>query len=1233
MAKKKSQAEITFEANTSQFDAAIKDSNKVLSQLKAELKLNAEQMKTNGKSVDSLEDKHALLEQQLEASKDKVDALANKVDEASANFGENADKTEQLKKQLTYAKIEYEKVQQEINKCNKELEEQKAIEAAAERATEDLTDENDKLKTSTKKMATEVSKSGSSFSDTSGKADKLERSVDDAGNAAEDAEGGFTVLKGVIADLASEAIQMAIGKISEFVSYLKDLPEQTMELRQSFSTLETAFDNVGFSTHQAEKTWKDLYAVFGDDQTAVEAANHIARMSRNQKDLNSWVKISTGLYATYQDAINPAGIAEAAKETAACGKVTGQFADALNWSSEAAELFAAYMSEDVTTAEDAFNVALANCSTEQERQALITETLTLLYGDAAEKYEETAEGQIKAKEATADLKVAENKLAEAIEPVTTKFTELKTSLMEQFRPAIETVSGLMLDALEWAEAHPGAIQAIAIAAGVLATAFGALAITVGALTAAQWALNNAFITNPMTWVIVGIVAAVAALAVGLVKAYQECEWFRDIINKIGEAFKWVGEKLGEFIGAVKEDFNKFKSWITPILEPVLGRLRDIIDDIGWYAGLLGKKIAALFSPFKEVGDFIAGVFNTGLSQAKESLSNIHSVVKSFVENALTNLYEKLGEVFNWLENGTITEFLFNFVGALQPLVIMIKDNLLESLKSLEEPINKIKEAFEKVWSAISEHLIPVLQDILVPLWENVLKPIFSVIAGAIGGTVVGAIGLAIGAFNGICEAIAGFGEFLGGLAEIVGACFDLIVGIFTLDGEKCLGAINDIWDGVCSVFGGLWDGVSEGLQGFWDGVVGFFTSLWDTLVGHSIVPDTINGVIDCFGGLWDGVKDFVSGFVDNVVGFFTGLWENVTGTASDIKDGVCNAFIGLKDGASNIWQNIKSGASNIWGNICSFVTGKSSDIKEGATKNFNSMKNSITTVSSTIKDKSISAFNTMKDKTASAFNTAKTKAVSSYNSLKSSVVNTASSAKASIANSWSSVQSKTASSFSEAKNKAVSNFNSMESSISSSANAAKSAATTAFNSMKSSISNGVSDALSTVSNKFGNIKTKISDTMNSAKNTVKNGISSITSFFSNMKIKIPDIKMPHFSLSGKFSLSPPSVPKLKVSWYADGGIFTKPTLFNTPYGLKGVGEAGAEAVLPIDRLEGYISGAIEKTMQRADIQALAAAVEDLANRPTELYINGRKFAYATASDSDSMSGLRSTLKSRGLALD
>ena len=149
---------------------------------------------------------------------------------------------------------------------------------------------------------------------------------------------------------------------------------------------------------------------------------------------------------------------------------------------------------------------------------------------------------------------------------------------------------------------------------------------------------------------------------------------------------------------------------------------------------------------------------------------------------------------------------------------------------------------------------------------------------------------------------------------------------------------------------------------------------------------------------------------------------------------------------------------------------------------------------------------------------------------------------------------------------------------------------------------------------------------------VKNAIDKVKSYF-NFKWELPKIKLPHFKISGKFSLNPPSVPHFNVEWYKLGAIFTKPTLFNTPYGLKGVGEAGAEAVLPIDKLQGYISNAIDKAQNVVNLETLAYAIEDLANRPIELNINGRQFALATASDGDSVNGLRSSFKGRGLVLD
>ena len=95
-------------------------------------------------------------------------------------------------------------------------------------------------------------------------------------------------------------------------------------------------------------------------------------------------------------------------------------------------------------------------------------------------------------------------------------------------------------------------------------------------------------------------------------------------------------------------------------------------------------------------------------------------------------------------------------------------------------------------------------------------------------------------------------------------------------------------------------------------------------------------------------------------------------------------------------------------------------------------------------------------------------------------------------------------------------------------------------------------------------------------------IERIKSFF-NINLGFPHINLPHFRISGGFSLNPPSVPHFGIEWYKKGGIFTKPTIFNTPYGMKGVGEAGAEAVLPIDRLSDLMAQAMDSNQSTGGV--------------------------------------------------
>lgn len=126
---------------------------------------------------------------------------------------------------------------------------------------------------------------------------------------------------------------------------------------------------------------------------------------------------------------------------------------------------------------------------------------------------------------------------------------------------------------------------------------------------------------------------------------------------------------------------------------------------------------------------------------------------------------------------------------------------------------------------------------------------------------------------------------------------------------------------------------------------------------------------------------------------------------------------------------------------------------------------------------------------------------------------------------------------------------------------------------------------------WNDIKASIENPIIAAQNTVSNVVDAIRGFFSNLRlpeINIPKIKLPHFNIKGQFSLMPPSVPSLDVSWYAKGGIFNSPSVI-------GVGEAGTEAVLPIDRLDELMARAMEKVKGSGSGGNLTLHIENFIN--------------------------------------
>lgn len=239
----KNEAKITFTAQTKGFDDALKQSKKTISQLNSELQLNAAEMKNADDSAEFLVQRQGLLQQKLEASQNKVDALNNKLAVAKQIYGENSDEVARLQRQLTTAQTEVQKVTTALNTNAGQLDAVRAASvdtrteferledtiAAQEKELTDLKREYSaivleqgetsqaarELAGKITDLTGELKTNRSAYTDAARAADDLGNASEDAGEKAEDSADGYTVLKDVVADMASNAISAAVDGFKE----------------------------------------------------------------------------------------------------------------------------------------------------------------------------------------------------------------------------------------------------------------------------------------------------------------------------------------------------------------------------------------------------------------------------------------------------------------------------------------------------------------------------------------------------------------------------------------------------------------------------------------------------------------------------------------------------------------------------------------------------------------------------------------------------------------------------------------------------------------------------------------------------------------------------------------------------------------------------------------------------------------------------------------------------------
>lgn len=177
------------------------------------------------------------------------------------------------------------------------------------------------------------------------------------------------------------------------------------EFREDLNRLDAAFKSAGKTTEQGRQAFEGFYKVLGETDRSIEAVNHLAQLTNNEKELAMWTDICAGVSATFGDSLPIEGLTEAANETAKVGEVTGTLADALNW---------------VGISQDDFNKQLASLSTEEERATLITETLSKAYEKSAQNFNEMNADVMASREATLKWENALASVGSTIEPLITK---------------------------------------------------------------------------------------------------------------------------------------------------------------------------------------------------------------------------------------------------------------------------------------------------------------------------------------------------------------------------------------------------------------------------------------------------------------------------------------------------------------------------------------------------------------------------------------------------------------------------------------------------------------------------------------------------------------------------------------------------------------------------------------------------------------------------------------------
>ena len=1138
---------IEIRAETSQYQQAMRQAAAEMKNLTAQHSLAAAQAKLSGSAQDAL--------------RARVTELTSKIDVQKGIVQQNGQQYDNLKQKLELQKTAHDQLKTKVEAAKKAYED-------SAKATGEDSEETQKLKAEYEKLSSQLSTSESQIAKTETAITKQEAAVNQSKAALTEMEAE---LKNVNAELARAPFDEYAAKAEKVGGTLTSVGQKLLPLSTSIAGLGVAAVK---TTADFDSEMSKVSAISGATGTDLDKLRGKAR-EMGAKTKFSASEAAQGMQymamAGWKTQDMMDGLEGIMNLAAASGEDLASTSDIVTDALTAFGLSAkdsSHFSDILAAASSNANTNVSMMGETFKYAAPVLGSLGYTAEDAALAIGLMANAGIKSSQAGTSLRGAITNLA--------KPTDTVAAAMDKYGISLTDSSGKMLSLRELMEqlrqklgGLSEAEQAQAAAAlfgknamsGMLAIINGSdkdfekLAGAIDNCDGSSEKMANTINDNLQGQITI-LMSQLQELAISFGEILMpkirdivtHIQNFVDKLNAMDEGQKETILRIGMFVAALAPMLMGLGKVITfsANVSRALGTLSAGLVKAGGFSGVFTKALGLITSPAAIVVGAIAAITAV--------IIHLWNTNEDF-RNTITAIWQKIKDAFTIFAAG-----------------------ISERLSALGITFSDVTSAIKTIWDGFCNLLAPVLEaafnTIAIALQTafNVILGIWDVFSAVFSGDWSGAWEAVKGIFSSVWD---GLKEYFSTIIGAVKGVADVFLGWFGTNWET-------VWNGVKTFFEGIWNGISSFFEGIWNGISTFCTTVWNGIVTNvtafcTTVHDTIstifNAVKDVVSNVWETIKNVVQVAIMFIVEVIKAAFELITVPFRFIWENCRDTII-------SVWETIKSAVQTAINFVKdNIITPVMNAISTTITTVWNTIKTTFTTVINAIKSAVQTAWNFMKDSVITpVMNGIKTVITTVWNAIKTAVQTVVNAIKTTVQTVFNAVKTTVTTIWNAIKTGTSTAWNAVKTAVTTPINAAKSAVTSAINGIKSTISSVWNSVKSATSSTWNAIKTAITTPINAAKTAVGNAISAIRSKF-NFSWSLPHLKLPHPSISGSFSLNPPSVPHFSISWYKNGGIMTKPTAFGAAGDtLLAGGEAGAEAILPLKQFYDRLGDMLDKKL-------------------------------------------------------